>query len=99
MKAIVTGGTGFIGSYLIEKLIQKNYQVICFSKDKMNSEELKTLGVEIIIGDINEGFNWQPLLEDADYIFHTAGVTRARKPSDYFDGNFIDDSKSSCRKR
>ena len=88
MKAVVTGGTGFIGSYLVEKLVKKNYQVICVSKDKMNADDLKGMDVELITGDINEGLDWKPLLEDADYIYHAAGVTRARKPSDYFEGNY-----------
>jgi len=89
MKAIVTGGTGFIGSYLVEKLVQKKYQVFCIAKDKMHSANLTSLGVNIILGDINDGIHWESILKDANYIFHLAGVTRAKKVSDYFEGNFM----------
>lgn len=88
MKAIVTGGTGFIGSSLIEKLVAKHYQVFCIAKDEMHATDLKALGVEIVLKDINDGVYWEPLLSDADYIFHVAGVTRAKCDSDYYDGNF-----------
>ena len=88
MKAIVTGGTGFIGSSLIEKLARKQYQVCCIARDKMHAETLEALGVDIILADINDGIHWEPLLKDADYIFHVAGVTRARRGSDYFVGNY-----------
>ena len=88
MKAIVTGGTGFIGSYLIEQLVQRKYEVCCIAKDKMHATELESLNIEIIQGDINNGISWQPILKDADYIYHLAGVTRATRLSDYFDGNF-----------
>ena len=34
MKALVTGGAGFIGSNLVDELIKKNYEVVCLDINK-----------------------------------------------------------------
>ncbi len=39
MKAIITGGAGFIGSHLCDKLIQKGYEVICVDNLLTGSED------------------------------------------------------------
>jgi len=41
MKAVVTGGAGFIGSHLVEKLVAKNYEVIVL--DNLSTGSLKNL--------------------------------------------------------
>lgn len=38
MKVLVTGATGFIGSYVIQKLLNLNYEVIASSRNKLSAE-------------------------------------------------------------
>ncbi len=87
MKTLVTGGTGFIGSHVIEKLCERGDQVVTVSKDRLNLIELKKLGVEVIDGDINSINSWENILEDVDIVFHIAGVTHAKNSCDYYEGN------------
>lgn len=71
-KVIVTGGAGFIGSFLCERLINDGHEVICldnmFTGRKSNiSHLLDNPGFELIRHDITE-----PILLEADWIFNFA---------------------------
>lgn len=89
MKVLVTGGTGFIGSHVVEKLCNEGFSVRCISKDLLNTEELNACDVEIIINDLNNNINWDSVLSDVDIVYHIAGVTRARYYKEYYEQNFI----------
>ncbi len=86
---LVTGGTGFLGSYLIEQLVSRGYQIKCLAKDELNAVYLRSLNVEMVLGDLNDGIGWENLLKDVQYIYHLAGVTRARRNEDYYRGNYL----------
>ena len=87
MKTLVTGGTGFIGSHVIERLCERGDKVVTVSKDTLNLRELQKLGVEVVDGDINSINSWENILKDVDIVFHIAGVTHAKNSCDYYEGN------------
>ncbi len=89
MNVLVTGGTGFIGSHLVEHLCRRGDQMRCLAKDRLNAGLLESLGVEVFLGDINKGSGWERVLDGIECIFYLAGVTRARTPRDYYDGNHL----------
>jgi len=89
MKVLVTGGTGFIGSHLIERLRQRGDEVRCVAKDRLNAALLEALNVEVVFGDLNNGVGWESILDGVDYIYHLAGVTRSRSSKEYYEGNFL----------
>jgi UDP-glucose 4-epimerase len=78
MKALVTGGAGFIGSNLVDKLIEMNWEVVVIDNES---------------AECNEKFYWNPkadnhkldicdyeftrdLYNDVDYVFHLAAESR-----------------------
>ncbi len=72
MINIVTGGAGFIGSHLIDKLLEKGEEVICidnfYTGNKENiSKHLDNNNFELIRHDIVE-----PIFFEADRIWHLA---------------------------
>ncbi len=74
MKAIVTGGTGFIGGKLVEALVAKGHKVRCLVRKTSNVSRLKELGVELYPGDLGELHALRNLVDGGDVIFHLAAL-------------------------
>jgi len=69
-KILVTGGSGFIGSFLVEALIQKGYEVTIFDID----EPKFTPKVPFIKGDITDREAVFKAVKGQDVVFHYAGM-------------------------
>ena len=52
MRALVTGGTGFVGGALVRALVASGAQVRVLARPTSQTEALEALGVEIVRGDI-----------------------------------------------
>jgi UDP-glucose 4-epimerase len=79
MKAIITGGAGFIGSHLAHELVRRSYQVIILdnlSTGRMSNIEplLGNGNVEFLKGSITNLPLLRKLFSGADYVFHQAAV-------------------------
>lgn len=77
MKAFVTGGTGFIGSHLVDTLIeQKNFSEIrCLVRT--SEKWLKGIEYTKVPGNLHDLSVLKETLTDVDVIFHAAGVVKA----------------------
>lgn len=73
--AFVTGGTGFVGSHLVEHLLAAGYRVRCLVRDPERLKWLEGLPVELAPGAL-EAAALEPALEGAGAVFHFAGQTR-----------------------
>ncbi len=89
LKALVTGAAGFIGSHLVEALLQRGFQVRCLVRPTSHLTWLQGLPVEIIYGDCQERDSLGPGVKDVDLVFHLAGTTRAIDAKAYFAGNAL----------
>ena len=77
--ALVTGGAGFIGSHLVEALVEKGIKVkVLDSLIKGKLQSIKYLvdqkKVEFIEGDIRNRDTVDEAMQGVDYVFHTAGI-------------------------
>lgn len=85
MKFFITGGTGFIGSHLIDYLRnQKKCEIYAQVRDLSNLKWLKGLDIHFLEGDL---FSFPSLPSDIDYVFHLAGLTKSTKVADYYTVN------------
>ena len=78
MKYIVTGGSGFIGSYIVKRLVADDNEVIVldnFSRGKM--ENLRGVEEKITVkqADILDYESLKDTISDIDGIFHQAALT------------------------
>ena len=78
MRALVTGGAGFIGGHLVERLVKQDWDVIVFdSFERASLETLKTLPSEAEFRriDIRDLKSMKRYVDDVDVIFHLAALT------------------------
>lgn len=73
-QILVTGGAGFIGSHIIDKLRDRNLDVTVFDLIKPHRED-----VEFIKGDITSLEELTAAMEDAGYVFHVAAFSNINK--------------------
>ena len=83
MKVLVTGGAGFIGSHLTERLLEDGHQVAVV--DNLSTGSLENIenfkdhaDFELVTGDIRNPELMEPLTEQCDMIFHLAAAVGVR---------------------
>jgi UDP-glucose 4-epimerase len=75
---LVTGGCGFIGSHLVEKLVQEHYHVRVL--DNLSTGKLENLSavplekIEVIIGNVSDFDTVKNAVQDCTYVFHEAAI-------------------------
>lgn len=83
----VTGGSGFIGSHLVDSLLAQGHEVRALVRRTSNLRWLVGKDVRLVEGDVRDAATLEDFLRDADYVYHIAGVVKARDRNEYFDGN------------
>lgn len=72
MKAFVTGGSGFIGQKLVEKLIARGDTVYALARSERSAGLLNKLGAVIVPGDITDTESMRLGMAGCDVVFHVA---------------------------
>ena len=82
-RVFVTGGTGFVGSHVVERLVDEGIEPVCLVRETSNTEHLDALGVETFVGSLTRVEGMRPALRGVDAVVHIAGVIKA-KDFDWF---------------
>ncbi|MFZ1022184.1 MAG: SDR family oxidoreductase [Halobacteriota archaeon] len=83
-KVIVTGGLGFIGSHLVEALVEKNDVTVIDDRSTGKLENIDHLGdarPEVIEGDVTE-LNLPEIFDGYEYVFHEAALPSVQRSID-----------------
>lgn len=83
MRLAITGGTGFIGSHLIDVALEKGHAVNALTRREQPSRN----GVCWIRGDLSRRDALERLVSDADAIIHLAGAIRSPNAAGFEEGN------------
>ena len=70
MKILVTGGGGFVGGYVIERLLARGYAVRSIGRS--SQPQLEAQGVEVVCGDLTDAPAVSAACEGVDAVFHVA---------------------------
>jgi len=82
-KALVTGGTGFVGSHIVRALVGVGHTVRVLRRQNSPVELLEGLRVEHAIGDVMNTPSLEEAMEGCQWVFHVAAV------ADYWRSNRI----------
>jgi len=104
-KILVTGGTGMIGSHLVEQLVEKGANVRIIEHKRDIPDELKRLELDIMSGDLTDRKFSDNVVKDMDYVFHLAAYTgglgrtsthpaSTLTPNLIMDGNILESAKN-----
>jgi len=96
MKILITGASGFIGSFLIEKALDKGFDTWAGIRKTSSREYLKDPRIKFIDFDFRDKDRLKKQLEEFsaingkfDYIVHNAGVTKCLNASDFDKVNYL----------
>ncbi|MBI5671540.1 MAG: NAD-dependent epimerase/dehydratase family protein [Chloroflexi bacterium] len=74
MKALVTGGTGFVGSHLVRALNAAGHSVRVLHRPSSRLDALAGAGYESVLGDILDDNSLRAACDGCDWVFHVAAV-------------------------
>ncbi|TVQ45343.1 MAG: NAD(P)-dependent oxidoreductase [Gloeocapsa sp. DLM2.Bin57] len=81
MKVLVTGASGFIGSYLTKMLTEQGYEVKVLVRPNSDLTALETLDIEIITGDIQDRDCLTKAMNGCQQVYHGAAqCTKSNVP-------------------
>lgn len=75
MDYFVTGGTGFVGSHLVERLVGDDHRVTVLTRSRSNAADLPD-DVTVVEGDITDKNTMREAMEGVDGVFHLAAWYR-----------------------
>ena len=87
MKAFVTGATGFVGSHLVDLLLANVFEVTCLRRKTSSVKWLEGKNVNFVEGDLYSNEALEKAIKDVDYVFHVAGVVKAKNKEGFERGN------------
>ena len=87
MLILVTGGTGFVGSHVVERSVAAGARVRCLVRASSSLRYLPREGIEVVLGDLAAGTGLDQALEGVAVVAHVGGVTKALSEAAFYQGN------------
>jgi nucleoside-diphosphate-sugar epimerase len=84
MKVLVTGGTGFLGSHVVERLVAEGHSVRALVRRTSDTRLLKALSnVELAEGAVEDAASVAAAMPGVEGIIHCAGLVKARSDEEF----------------
>lgn len=81
MKVLVTGGAGFIGSHLVDRLVEMEYDVTLIDNLSYGKRENLNEKATFFESDVRDGHKLIEMVRDQDMIFHLAATATTKENS------------------
>lgn len=91
-KVLITGASGFIGSYLVKEALERKYDVYAGVRKTSNRNYLSDPRIKFLELDFSDNICLNNQFSNApyfDFVIHNAGLTKAVKKEDYFISNYV----------
>lgn len=84
MRAFVTGGTGFLGSRVIKRLLARGDEVVALAREGAKADELEKSGVEVLRGDLGDLDAVLARVAECDVVYNVGARVVSSGPWDEF---------------
>ena len=74
MRTFITGGTGFIGTYVIRRLAQAGHEMVCLARETSDTSALEEVGATIVKGDVTKKGSMLEAMKGCDWLIHLANI-------------------------
>ena len=74
MKVFLTGATGFVGSHLLQRLVNENHTVRALVRNIQSASSINSNNVELVQGDVTQGTGLDAGMKDCDAVIHLVGI-------------------------
>ena len=78
MRVFLTGGTGYIGSAVLDALIKSGHHVTALVRDSEKADRLDARGATAVLGDLGDPGRFLPKILELDAVVHTAMAEQPR---------------------
>jgi nucleoside-diphosphate-sugar epimerase len=78
MRVFVTGGTGYVGSAVLESLVRGGHRVDALVRTREGAEAVQARGAHPVIGDVFQPASWRDAAAEADGAIHAAAQSGPR---------------------
>jgi nucleoside-diphosphate-sugar epimerase len=73
MRILVTGGTGFVGSHLVRRLLARGHEIVSLDKSPgLFDDELRSSGAKLITGSVTNAEDVNRAIEGCELVYHLA---------------------------
>ncbi len=79
MKVFVTGGTGFVGFYVLQELKSAGIPAVCLVRSPKQVDVFERRGFETVIGDVNDPSSYQQAMQGCDAVIHLVAIIEEKK--------------------
>jgi len=84
VRAVVTGAAGFVGSHLVERLLERGDSVTAVERGGAQRGWLRGLDLEFLACGLDDPARLREIFAGADVVYHLAALTEARTPADCY---------------
>ncbi|MEW6416995.1 MAG: NAD(P)H-binding protein [Nitrospirota bacterium] len=78
MKVFVTGGTGFVGKNIVDKLVKRGYETTILVRDKNSLKKLGSYADKLnyVYGNVQDIASLERGMSGCDAVIHLVGIIR-----------------------
>jgi dihydroflavonol-4-reductase len=88
-RVLVTGANGFVGSHLVETLLERGHGVRAQVRRTSDLSFLNHLQPELAYGDLRQPESLPQLVSDRQIVYHVGGITKANSPAQFYAVNQV----------
>ncbi len=98
MKIFITGGSGFLGSKTIKKLLESGHEVTALVRSESSLKKVSGIGVKTINGDLDDITKFESIFSKVDAVVHCAAPVEFWGKWEKFDNQIVQASINLARK-